>query len=400
MENAISVHVMRFVRLIHFVALAWMVACPGSTHASEGASAEFEHRDWDRVTIREAASARSGIANLLDQERRALGASLDRGNRQQCAQVGLMQAVLGALAIHQRSASAAEALVLVAQLEGLREQTLLLREAQAVTDDLRDMAQRADELGLQDGNPVQWQRRGLTLTDQLAQATAAAAKARIRLAELTGWSGRNHYGAPSQGIAMDDITAMPFSQVAADADPPIPTAEQARAIALDRRADLRAIGILCASLTGDSLPAGRQLLAAQQPGLGLTAALAVKPLLALHSSSDDADLCHRRDQCGTLRQIRSEQIEAEVERALIDLELAYQRHALAVTDDELSATLLSEREKAVELDKAPVGSDKLSRLERLESTGERIAREVDRQIAWIKLRETMGTVMEGNPESW
>ncbi|MGV3483773.1 MAG: hypothetical protein ACO1RT_05095, partial [Planctomycetaceae bacterium] len=272
---------------------------------------------WTAERVAQIAAVNSAAANLIESERSAISSSISRDDPKQCAQVALMQNVQRELACYERSRSVAQALTSFYQLVHLERQQLLLDQARGTMDQLLRMADKADELELEDGNRFELDKRALQLADQQAEAAGANAKLRIALAQ---WLGR----------PFDEMATAAFvdDPAAATNDAADQSVEQWVSIAMSRRCDLSAIQTLCRSLSADSLPAARQLFGALQPGLGLAVALAArKPLLvALHEDDrTGAELCQRRQQCLQLQAARQSQIETQVRLAYVDRQTAATR---------------------------------------------------------------------------
>jgi hypothetical protein len=333
---------------------------------------------WSADRVQQWAVDRSPAAQVLDSERAAAGTTIDRDDPKQCAQAHLKQQVLADFARHERNRAAADALEVYCRIVGLARQRQFLVEATAVIDRLIAMADEADLLDIGKEDPNDLRRNRLGVEDKILQLDSGVAKLRIQLAQLTGQS----IDSASQAIL---ITPMLI-------DSTVPLAEDAVAVALSRRADLRALQTLSQRLDANTLPAARDLLAAQNPGLGMVTKFATRMALPCLSGPDlsNNDLRLRRQQCYQLAEARSEQIEFEVRRGLVDLSSARGRGELAGLRSHLASQSIEQRSTAIELDRAPPGSDLLVTLEMLTAQGDQTQNQIDEAVAWIRLLEAQG----------
>lgn len=335
---------------------------------------------WTAQQVRDWAAAESPAANLLEAEWRAVGSLFDRNDMVECTQARLIQSVLRPLAAHQRNLSAAEALRVYYRIVGIEQQRTVLSPAIETLDGLIDLADRAEELELPDGNPNALRRRQLELQSQDIEARFGIKQLRVQLAELTG---RPRSEALTAELV--DPLVVPSS---------LQEPSDAVRDALSNRQDLRAIETLCRQINSNTLPAVRQLFAGLQPGLGMAAASTSGgkfSLLSLHASQPDVgDLACRRQQCYLLQERRRSQVESEVYVAAFDLAGLVERIELARQRAELAETAFRESERAVELDQMPLGTDRQRQLEWLEIRGEYVQRLMDTVLADVQLREARG----------
>lgn len=353
-------------------------------------------QSWTAQGVVQLTVENAPLAAALQSERRAVGCGLDRDDRAVCAQVGLIQAVLADLAAHDQNRAAGDALAVYYQILGLEQQQTLLDDADGILDELIGFAERAEQLELPDGDARALRQRRLALADQAVQAETGIAQLRIRLAELTGQQPQvvldvplPHHELASAASAGGDATAGSGDR---GLDLSSPEAQSAVAVATARRADLRAIRTLCRCMTADALPSARRLLGVVQPGLGLTVARAARsPLMALHASAEPTeDLACRRVQCQQLLEMRERQARAEVLRELVEVQLAGRRLALQKQATELADQIVEETARAVELEQATIGADRLAELEALEARGQSLQRQVDAAVARVRLRQSQG----------
>lgn len=336
---------------------------------------------WTATQVAEMATANSSAANLLESERSALSASVDRDDRQHCAQLALLQRVIDDLACYERARSAAQALTIYQQLVGLERQKLLLDDAYVAADQLLRFANKADELEIKDGNRFELDKQRLQIADQKLESAGTNAKLRIALGELVG--------KPHSDVASVYLSSR-------YQPPSVPqSVDEAIADGLARRCDVQAIEQLCRSLSADSLPAMRQLLGSLQPGLGLAIALTSrKPLMALLHRDDDstAELCRRRQQCAKLLDERRGQAEAQIRVAYVELHTAMARLEVAKQQLEIDEQLVKRSLQAVELEKALPGAELIAELSRLKSQGRVVELETAIAVAEVKLAEATGNI--------
>lgn len=338
---------------------------------------------WTADQVAAWAAANSSSANLLESERSSLSASIDRDDRQQCAQLVLMQHVIDDLVCYERSRSAAQALTVYHQLIGVERQQLLLGDAYVAADQLLRLAEKADELGIKDGNRFELSKQRLQVIDQKLEAVGANTKLRIALGELVGKS----YG------------EVATAQLSIKAHQPTKRGSVNDAIldGVTHRCDIHAIDEMCRSLSMDSLPAMRQLLSSLQPGLGLAVAMVSrKPLLSLLHHDDDsaAELCHRRQQCAKLRAERRSQVEAQIRVAYVERETALARNEIAKQQVDVDDQMVKLSIKAIELEKAMPGADQIAELAKLRSQGRVVELETAIAVADVKLAEATGTIFQ------
>lgn len=349
-------------------------ATPAPTvSASEPAMIEC----WSADQVRRWAIQHATIARMLDSERSAVGCGLNRDDPNQCAQVGLIQAVLRETARHDRNQSAGEALSVYYRIVGLQRQLELLDEADEELSTLIGMADSAAKLNLPVDDPNELRRRRIDVQDQQVQATFGMLALRKRLAGLTGQS-----PAAASVAVLSDSLALELITLDRDA---------AVAEAMAERADLRAVQTLCRCMNKRSLPAARTLLGVLQPGLGLSLISASKTCLLGRRNADDGDdLGCRRQQCRQLEQSTRHSIREQVLQAELDLQQALERRRLASTKATLAADAATQQKGAVEIGQAAIGSDRLANLISLEADGEAVQRAIDVAVAEVKFRESRG----------
>lgn len=355
----------------------------GSAHSRSVASPDSANPiSWTDLDVARWAAQHSAAANLIESERSALLASIDRDDRAQCAQAAMTQAITRDLACHERRRAAAQALTIFHQLIGLQKQQRLLQDATPTLEQLLRFADKATELDIPDGNRFELDKQRLRVADQRAEAAGAILKLQIALSQLIDQS----FEATSNVVL---ITLSP-------APPSEPSLIEQIAIAKANRCDLKAIDSLCRSLSADTLPMARQWLGSLQPGLGVAVAIATrKPLLAaLHADDRSAaELCNRREQCSQLRAERERQVEAEVHVAIVDYQTAILRQAFAKEQLDLNSEATTQVLKAIELEQTTPADGLLSKLAQLESEGQRIDRQVAVETANVKLQEESGTLV-------
>ena len=363
------------------IALATPVICqqPG------GLSASATIESWSADQVRLWAVQGSTVANLLDAERVALGCQVQRGDSQQCAQIGLWQAVLRELAREDRNKSGGEAVSVYWRIVGLESQLNLLQQAEAELDDLAELSRAAESLSLPDGESEDLRYQQLELEDKRIQAEFALRKLRHLLAEKT-----KQPAEVAESAALTDTLGL--KSMGADMAEAIAEAEA-------NRGSLRAIRTLCRCMNENTLPAARQMLSILRPGIGISLAKSSKPffsLLSIHDrrSNESRDLCSRRRQCWQLGQDTADMIRVQVVQARIDLDLAIARHELAEETASLARQNVDVKTMEVDLDQSPVGSDKLARLDALNADSEAIQRAVDSAVAEVALQQAMGKLAE------
>jgi len=357
------------------------VASPSDRPTAESAGPERAGRpSWTADQVAQWAAREAATARLLDTEWRAVGSQFDRDEASQCWQARLLQSIIRPLAAHERNGAAAKALRNYVRIVGSRQQQAVGQTALVQLSELIQLAQRAAELGLPDGDANALQQQRLQLRQADVEATYGIKQLREGLAGLVGQP--------------RDVAARAQLVTPLELPEPPPAAEEAVAVALADRADLEAVEALCRQLNSATLPVARQALAGFQPGLGFALAAAGKAkggLLALHARPDvGGDLACRRQQCRQLRETRQRQIEAEVRAARWDLIGLRQRVELLRDQAALAETAYRESLEAINLDQAAVGTDKQRRLEWLALQRQVWERLTEARLADIRLRETMG----------
>lgn len=376
-----------------FAVLLSILAASSFCFASDSEPASGLAETWTESQVVTWAAANSAAANLLQSERAAFSAAIDREDRRQCVQAALVQSVLRDLECHERERSAANALKLFHQLIGLQAQRELLDDAYRSTDKLLRLAEKANELDLADGNRFELDKQRLQIADQQAEAVGGVAKLQVALGELIG--------KPFVEVSVAQLPLpndAPVSEGGSQSQDPLQwDKDQALEIALSHRCDLQALQQMCRSLNSDTLPIARQVMSSVQPGLGLAVAIASrKPLLsALHQDDHSAaELCQRREQCAKLLEERRSQIEVQVHVAVIDRDTAINRLAIARQRLSIDEQLFKQSQTAIELDQAKPGSDIIADLERLKSRGKIIEFQTAVSVAIVSLREATGTVLD------
>ena len=334
---------------------------------------------WTPEKVGETAAARAPVAALIEAERRSLAQGSGRRRHGDGGEAGLMQAVLGHMADHERNRVAGQALELHWRVIGLRLQLDVADESLVVLERLTSMARRAEELDVPDGDPGEARGRMLEARDTRVRLEYGERLARRRLAGLLG-----HQDDWGESLVL--VGNLP-SELA------VVTTTDAVEIALARRSDLRAAETLCRCMTADNLPAARAMLGVLRPGLGMAISAATRPTLlaGMHQgSAEQAELQCRRQQCRILRDSIRDSIRDEVAVADSGLWEAGQRVRLARERWEIAERSARRSESAVGLDRQPPGSDLLSRLEMLRLRGEWVQRRVELALADVRLRQAQG----------
>ncbi len=367
---------------VRLLAVAMMLPASATEPVSSLPDGIMGGRLCNSDDVRDRAASNSIAANLVDSEELAISASADRNDRRSCLQDAVSRSVNRKLACHERERSAAQALVLYFQLLGLLKQRELLEQATLIAERLLQMAKKADELELKDGDVFELDKQRLSLLDQQEEADLGILKLRLSLAELVD----NPCTEDCLFVTSEGPIAQGF-----DGD-----YAAALTTAYASRCDLQALDTLCRSLNEDTLPIVRQLLGSLQPGLGLSLLLATrKPLLALHSDDrSDAELCQRRKQCQQLRQTRQGQIETQVRIAIAERDSSLARLTIAEQRSHIDSEIVNQRKKAIELDQAIAGADLIAELEHLRARGRVIERETAVAVAKVRLQEAIGTVLD------
>jgi len=333
---------------------------------------------WVAQQVQQWAAEHSPAARMLDSERLAAGKGIDRKNARQCAEASLKQQVMSHLAAHERNRAAADALEVYCRMVALTQQRLFLDEALVVTQRLIDLAEQAESLGRNDQDPRDVRRQRDRTLDQQLQLESGVEKLRMQLAQLTGQKRE----IAQQAILIDPLWLGGI----------IATEDEAIAVALGNRADLRAVQTISQRLNEQTLPATRGLLAAQQPGLGMSPTVIRRFLWSCISNADgnSQDLAVRRQQISSLVASRREQIEHDVRTAIIDLSTAQQRSQLAHQRYSLATASVERAQAAIDLDRAGPGSDLRARLESLSEQGTLLQHQTDEAVAWVRLRQSQG----------
>ncbi|QDS96453.1 hypothetical protein FF011L_52640 [Roseimaritima multifibrata] len=331
---------------------------------------------WTAEQVRLWAADHASGANALDAESRAIACSIDRKKEDQCQQAALMQRVLADLAIHDRNRAAAEGLTVYYRIVSLQQQLETLYEAEDTLDALIQLAEKAAELEIAEGNANDLQQQRLKIRSQKIDAEYGIQKLQIRLARLTC----QPLSVAKQAVLIDPI------------ETEVSTLDEEAAVAdgLQRRADLRAIHTLCRCINNDTAPAARTMLGAIQPGLGLAATVATKSSLLSGLCDQGQDACARRDQCRQLAAQQQGTIEDEIRMAWLELQASLQRDRLSQERVELANQAAQQANRAVEIEQRPAGTDLQASLEALRVQGERQARQLEQTLADVKLLEARG----------
>lgn len=338
---------------------------------------------WTVAAVGRAAADHAPAARLLETERTASACGLDREDSEACARVGLIQAVYGDLAAHQRNDAAADAMSAYWRAVALRDQLDLLDEAYPLLDTLEALADAAERLEIPDGNRDQLADERLQIEDRLIEGRFSQRRVRHQLAALTGSS-----VAQAEAAQLEDLLPVP-QETDLDVDRQID-------IAMRNRSDLHAAETLCRCMNGNSLPAARDLLGTFSPGLGIAAATATAArgsrLLALHAPRPSfPDLACRRSQCNELVAVRREQIYAEVRDAVLQLEEAVARAEVASRRAELADTAARRAIRATEIEQQAPGTGQRAQLESLEQQADRIEKQLRVAQALVELKRAQGT---------
>src|SRR6056297_411489 len=224
------------------------VASPSDRPTAESAGPERAGRpSWTADQVAQWAAREAATARLLDTEWRAVGSQFDRDEASQCWQARLLQSIIRPLAAHERNGAAAKALRNYVRIVGSRQQQAVGQTALVQLSELIQLAQRAAELGLPDGDANALQQQRLQLRQADVEATYGIKQLREGLAGLVGQP--------------RDVAARAQLVTPLELPEPPPAAEEAVAVALADRADLEAVEALCRQLNSATLPVARQALA-------------------------------------------------------------------------------------------------------------------------------------------
>ena len=363
-----------------WISLAMWLTLATKTHAETRWPAEPSNPLWTSEQVATWAAQTSPAAQLMESERAAAAATIDRDDPQQCARASLKQSVMADFAQHERCRASADALEAYFRIVGLSRQRQLAVEATSVVDRLIAMADQAVTLGLSSQDSGELLRKKLVTEDQIAQIDGGVEKLRLQLAQLTGRS----VDLAGQAILISPLRGGDL----------IPPNEVAIATALEQRADLRALRTICRRLSAATLPTARELLSVQQPGLGLASQVTTQLLLPCFRGPDRSagDLRLRRQQCHQVSQARADQIELEVRARLVDLSTARRRSALADQRVRSANSSIDKIRASIDLNQATPGADLLIKLESLAAEGDRLLREIDESVGWVRLEQAQGQV--------
>ncbi len=331
---------------------------------------------WTAEMVRVWAAEHADGARALNAESRSVGVAYDRDKDAQRQQACLTQQVLAHLAAHDRNRAAAEALSTYYQIVGIEQQLGTLRDAIEVVDTLTQLAEKAEQFELPDGDPQALRLQGLELAARQVDAEVGIAKLRLRLARLTGQPLE-----VANTVLLSDPIPPALSMLSLD---------DALADALAHRRDLRAIEAVCSCISTDTMPAVRSLMGVMQPGLGIGTAIATKSLLFGHGGEEGKDVRARREQCRALAHTRRGQIEDEVRLAELEREGCYRRTELVAQRLTLARQSAREQAKAVELEQSPPGADLLAALESLTVRGELQKRWMEQAVSEVEHLKTRG----------
>lgn len=368
----------------HAPLLLMAVLAASPTSAASPASAEDMSisRLWTVAEVGRAAADHSPAARLLESERTASACGLDREDAEACARVGLIQAVYGDLAAHQRGEAAAEAMSAYWRAVALRDQLELLSDAEPLLDTLEALADAAERLEIADGDRDQLADQRLQMEDRRIEASFSLRRLRSQIAALTGKS-------------LQEAEAARFGDSLGAVEEVDLDVERQIQIALAHRSDLRALETLCRCMTGNSLPAARDLMSTLSPGLGIAAATATAArgggLLALHHARPSiGDLACRRSQCHQLVAARRDQIRSEVRDAVLQIEEAVARAEVARRRAELADTAAQRAVRATEIEQQPPGSGERAELQALELQANLIEKQLRVAESLVELKRVQG----------
>lgn len=345
---------------------------------------------WTAAEVGRAAADHAPAARLLESERTASACGLDRDDPEACARAGLIQAIYGDLAAHQRNEAAADAMAAYWRAVAVRDQLELLAQADPLIDTLQALAEAAARLEIADGNRDQLDDQRLQLEDRLIEGRYSLLRLRHQIAALTGSSNEQ-----AETARLADPLRVPRM---IDLD-----AERQIEIAFSNRGDLRALETLCRCMNGNSLPAARDLLGTFSPGLGVASAAATAArssrLLTLHAPRPSiADLACRRAQCNELVAARREQVQAEVRDAVLQVEEAVARADVARRRAELADAVAQRALRATEVEQQPPGAGEQAQLVALERQAELIERQQRVAVALVELQRVQGIAASGATE--
>lgn len=352
-----------------------------SPAAAEGSNA------WTAAEVARAAAEHAPAARLLESERTASACGLDRDDPEACARAGLIQAIYGDLAEHQRNEAAADAMAAYWRAVAVRDQIQLLHQAEPLIDTLEALAEAAARLEIADGNLDQLDDQRLQIEDRLIEGRFSLLRIRHQIAALIGSSSEQ-----AEAARLDE-------PLGGQRTPELDVERQIE-IAFSHRSDLRALETLCRCMNGNSLPAARDLLGTFSPGLGVASAAVTAArgsrLLTLHAPRPSiGDLACRRAQCSELVAARREQVQAEVRDAVLQVEEAIARVDVARRRAELADAVAERARRATEIEQQPPGTSEQSQLVALERQAELIERQQRLAVALVELQRAQGTAASG-----
>lgn len=323
--------------------------------------------------VRQWAADHSPEGNLLDSEAKAIRCNVDPHDEESRCSAALMSSVLTELALGRRADDAELAAKAYHQWIAATEGLAVARAALVTHDELVSLAEKAEELEIPDGDVLKLRQEHFVLLDAETQQRFAIPKLRQELSRLTG--------RPESEAA----TAFPIENLPESAAPI--DASTAVVAAIAQRHDLRAIGNLCQKMNTCSLPAARQLLAAINPGVGLSLAAAAGGggggglLGCLKKDDDTQDLAARKRQCVEIRESLEGQIRNETLQAVLDIRLAAARVEIAIAQWDVARTRVADAKDRIGIAQAPPGTDLVIELEAARLRGEVIRRKLDLALA-------------------
>lgn len=327
----------------------------------------------------------SALGNLLSRERSAVQSSggVCHNNERTAAVMRRALSYASAEARNESAGDGLEAYYRLVEAEGLRD---VLRESgQSVDETLREV-----ETLRQRGVTIPPEARSitssrLTLSDQIIDDDLAVLQLNSRLRELTGLRAES-----------DGALFWPVVKLTVDAAPV--DIELAVAEGLQMRPELNLLRFVERNLDEETLPVARAVLG------GISGALGTQPtsktccsLLALAklmcAGSDEAEAAARRRQLRQYRIDRERAVEAEIRRAVFEVEARLKQVAVAkerLGEAELNFSEATERQRAgrgsfVEATEAQTSA--------LEARGGLVRAVVAWELARVSLREAQGLLI-------
>lgn len=346
------------------------------------AVAESSSWSWTDQQVAKWAYDHSPSARLLEAERAAVGKQLDCDDEEKRAMVGLIQAVSHELALHQRNEAAADALLAYYRIVSTKHQLEPLRESAPLLEALESLAQTAERLELEDGDPDLLADRRLQMEDKWFEVDFGIQRLQAQLGMLIGETSN----APREVHLISPLpTTSPWEL----------DVEQLTNVAHHHRRDLAAIRALCRCLNEKSLPAARELMGSLVPGLGLDILGAPKgKLLGLCKGDDAEDLACRKMQCQQMVKGREEQIAAQVEDAVLRLRTALARVDVAERRYRAQSAVAERKQSAMEFEQVPPGTGQAATLERYQRQSEWLLSQLEVAESVVALRRAVGIVLQ------